>query len=207
MEQKQAFSIIKPRSKPVAVFCLACRVFKYWEISHKNTDFRLLWKMGRDDNSGATEKQLSPSEGDALSFLNMTWSLHLGLPQARMPLAWPLQEPCSKAIWVPFKCRMALQCAWHTNTEPGENVLRGQALCLFNPVPRPGTVSAWYIIYHLSLASRMDRWMNEWLSGKKWIWVTRNLFNSWQKSRLINTSAAFWVTCTAPYTFPWVVGL
>lgn len=46
-EQKQAFSITKQRSKPVAVFCLALRVFKYWEISHKTMDFRPFLENGK----------------------------------------------------------------------------------------------------------------------------------------------------------------
>lgn len=61
-EQRQAFSIIKQRSKPVAVFCLACRVFKYWEISHKIRISGFSQKMDRAGDSGGYWIIAVPSE-------------------------------------------------------------------------------------------------------------------------------------------------
>lgn len=86
-EQKQAFSIIKQRSKPVTVFCLACRVFKYWEISHKNTDFRLLLENGKGWQIWGHWVTAVPFRGVVLWLLFTTGSLTLALLRARCHLS------------------------------------------------------------------------------------------------------------------------
>lgn len=148
-EQKQAFSIIKQRSKPVTVFCLACRVFKYWEISHKNTDFRLLLENGKGWQLWGHWVTAVSFRGVVLWLLVTTGSLTLALLRARCHLSGLFRnestKPCSKAILPSFKCKSdwwdcISYCARHTSTFPTV----------------PGT---WHSECVSLSSSMMDKWM------------------------------------------------
>jgi hypothetical protein len=160
-EQKQAFSIIKQRSKLVAVFYLACRVFKYWESSHKNTDFWLVLENGQSWHLWVYWVMAAPSEGDVLGFIVPIWSFTSGLLWVPVPLAWSLQE--SQLTLKPYFTPLKWELDWPGccyNLLPWEHrigtecALRGQFSILFLA---PATLSAWNII---SVSHFLLIWIN-----------------------------------------------
>lgn len=119
---------------------------------------------------------------------------HFGPALGMVPLVWPLQESestklCSKAILPSSKCESdrwdcISYCARHTSCFPTV----------------PGT---WHSEWCITDVCRflLLWWINEWLALRKKVNLSDKIpVQQLQKSRLINASAAFWMTGAAPYT-------